>query len=147
VIQPVRAVGISVSSVAHVLYSIRCRLARALAENRTIYAVLGRSLLTEGLRSRPSRVVIPLAFACYYPYPLCGHPEILGQSRAGPVEPWQQWQPWPAHGAFADEITRWWPSDEWPSLQPPPVIEDTLPDAPPELISWRDHGGLLDLWI
>jgi hypothetical protein len=35
-------------------------------------------------------------------------------SRPGhePVQPGQRWQPWPAHPAYADEVTRWWPSDE-----------------------------------
>lgn len=59
------------------------------------------------------------------------------------VEPWQ---PWPAHPPFADEVTRWWPSDDWPPSEPPVVIEDQIPDVPAEIIDWRARSGLLDLW-
>ena len=32
------------------------------------------------------------------------------------VQSCEGWHPWPAHPPFADEVTRWWPSDEKPPL-------------------------------
>jgi len=57
------------------------------------------------------------------------------------------WHPWPAHMPFADEVDRWWPSEEYPPLAPPPVVEDALPDRPPAVVLWPAAGGLLDTWV
>lgn len=58
-----------------------------------------------------------------------------------------RWQPWPAQPPFIDEVTRWWPHDDWPPTRPPIVVEDHHPDAPIQVIDWRAAGGLLDLRI
>ncbi len=59
------------------------------------------------------------------------------------VEPWQ---PWPAHEPFADEITRWWPSNEYPPPQPPIVYEDRIPNRPPVIADWYALGGVVDAY-
>gem|GEM_PF-4296163 len=105
-----------------------------------------RSPVSEGLGSRSSRATMPLAFqdtllTCYGNLTfnlLCRRISASGDSSL-------VWQPWPAHEPFADEITRWWPSDDWPSHEPQILIEDTIPDVPPDVISWRHLGSLLDL--
>jgi len=58
-----------------------------------------------------------------------------------------EWEPWPAHEAFADEITRWWPSDNWPPKEPPIEIKEQVADWPPEIVAWPMRGGLLDFWV
>lgn len=65
---------------------------------------------------------------------------------AVPGEPALQWKPWPVEPPFIDRVRIHWPSDDWPPVPPPVVIEDELPDAPPQIILWREVGGLLDMW-
>lgn len=61
--------------------------------------------------------------------------------------PHQAWQLWPAHPAFADEIHRWWPSDEHPPAVPEVRVEDQKPDRPPDVVLMPARGGLFDVWI
>jgi len=61
-----------------------------------------------------------------------------------PIEPWQ---PWPAREPFADEIMRWWPSDEAPPDMPTVVLEQGPADRPPQFVLWPAYGGLLDTWV
>jgi hypothetical protein len=65
---------------------------------------------------------------------------------AVPCEPGLKWEPWPNEPPFIDRLRIHWPSDDWPPVDPPVIIEDQLPDAPPQIILWRDTGGLLDMW-
>lgn len=60
------------------------------------------------------------------------------------VQPSQQWQPWPAHAAYADEVTRWWPSDEKPvSASVTPIVCEREADL--VFIPMPVRGGLLNL--
>jgi len=59
------------------------------------------------------------------------------------IEPWQ---PWSAHEPFADEITRWWPSDEVPCEKEIAILEPSAGSLQPQLVLWPANGGLLDTW-
>jgi len=58
----------------------------------------------------------------------------------------RKWEPWPVEPPFVDRVEIHWPGDDWPPVPPPCVVEDRLPDTPPQIIAWRDTGGLLDMW-
>jgi hypothetical protein len=62
-------------------------------------------------------------------------------------EPAQKWEAWQEHPAFIDDTGRWWPSNELPPIEPPPVIEDHHPDIPASIIARQDTGGLLNFWV
>jgi hypothetical protein len=75
----------------------------------------------------------------------CGPEDCRKSFSSPPLEPADIWEPWPAREPYADEITRWWPSDEYPPLQPSIVYEDRIPDRPP-VIAMHALGGLVDAY-
>lgn len=58
-----------------------------------------------------------------------------------------RWQPWPVESPRSDHLAIRWPSDDWPVGESRITVEDTLPDAPVQIIEWRQTGGLLDMWV
>jgi len=114
---------------------------------------------TRSYRAGPSRTLIarcalPLAWSEAYPtrlqqlrHALSWPQAVKGVCMSAPGSAATDfWQPWPAHEPFADEILRWWPSQEYPPLEPTPVIEDKQPDRIPDFVLWPAYGGLLDTW-
>jgi hypothetical protein len=59
------------------------------------------------------------------------------------ASPETQWQPWPAHGPYAHEAVRWWPSDLPPPVSPPVLTPQPLT----VLVETSPRGGLLDTRI
>jgi len=57
------------------------------------------------------------------------------------------WQPWPAREPFANEIKRWWPSDEVPPDKETIVIDNGPANLRPHFVLWPANGGLLDTWV
>lgn len=60
-----------------------------------------------------------------------------------PVETAQPWQPWPAHGPFATEVRRWWPSDEFPPPEAVVIVEQQPAALQPAALN---RGNFIDLW-
>ena len=62
------------------------------------------------------------------------------------MPPVERWQAWPARKPFADEVYRWWPSQEPPPIQHEPQPQG-LPIRPvPEFPLYPAHAGLLCVW-
>lgn len=159
-IQPVRPVGYSALS-APLAVQAQAYCARLIWGDRRCGALwlrswigmpLGLALHQEGLTALSRGLADTLqavragqAIGEHAPEP----DEAAGQPAAGDSDADErvEWTPWPAHPPFADEVTRWWPSDDWPPSEPPVVVEDRIPDAPAEVIDWRATGSLLDFWI
>jgi len=57
------------------------------------------------------------------------------------------WQPWPAQPPFAQDVSRWWPSDEYPPLPPVVMMRDDRAERQLVLASWPFHGGWIDVTI
>ena len=133
-IQPVHPVGWPLLSAPTAIYAL-CRSVGWISGRWWAYWFSGIRLPIAPALGRP------LSETATAPALQHGHSPVRGEAPAV-----KRWQPWPAHPPFADEVTRWWPSDDWPPAEPPLVIEDILPDLPPEIIDWRARGGLLDFW-
>ena len=58
----------------------------------------------------------------------------------------EEWHPWPVVPPFVDRVDHWWPGDAWPLVKPLPPAESHPTPPPPQILSWRDIGGLLDTW-
>ena len=133
-IHPIRPVGWSTVSAATTLHALCSRLGRTDGCWKGFWLAKARLLIPLALRGQLAREPVAPAIRV-----LCN--SLAAMSRG--VEPWQ---PWSAHPPYADEVTRWWPSDDWPPTEPPVAIEDTLPDTAPPVIEWREYGGSLDFW-
>ena len=55
-----------------------------------------------------------------------------------------EWRPWPAHAAFADEVERWWPSDELPPTSSASNSDEIFYAERERVLLWRGVGGLID---
>ena len=134
-IHPVRPVGWSMLSAPAALYALCSRLGLPYSRCRMLRLALWAPL--------PVVLAARSQLASLAAAPLSRDIAAVRPGEPSAVEPWQ---PWPAHAPFADEVTRWWPSDDWPPAEPAIVVEDHIPDLPPELVDWRSLGSLLDFW-
>ena len=133
VIQAVHPVGVSVPTACHALVARR--------GSQVCPRVASQPLADVGPPRLAGKELTVEALADQAPFEVCS---LSDRDALAKVEPWE---PWPAHEAFADEKTRWWPSDDYPPTDPPVVIEDRIPDPPIEIVDWRDRGGLLNTVI
>ena len=62
------------------------------------------------------------------------------------LAPLESWQAWPARGPFADEVDRWWPSEELPPIEHEPLPEGVPIRPVPEFPLYPVRGGLLSVW-
>ena len=138
-IQPIREVSLSGPRAAYMLVHLRPDLRRALGHNPTWVRIADHlmppSAVHHLLRTLATRASPPLVTLLHQADPSGDRGEAA------------RWQPWPAHPPFADEITRRWPSDEFPPTEPVPVVEDQIPDSWPNVVLWPANGGLLDVWV
>lgn len=147
-IQPIRAVG---SCVPGIPPSGCCRFRLSLAcvmQFRNLNAIWAEHRIRMAL---PNRLAAPLGdvlqarLLCGDFAPRAGAARGVAETRPPRPETVDLWQPWPAHPPFADEVRRWWPSDELPPL--PPVAAGTpQSQQTPIIIQWADRGGLIDFW-
>jgi hypothetical protein len=93
------------------------------------------------------RLRLELAKIAAWPADRLHVPQLRAGLSPAELPPDGEWQPWPAHPPFEDEVIRWWPSGDWPPAEPPVVIEDRLPDRPPDILDWRSRGSLIDFWV
>lgn len=147
-IHPVRPVGVSTSGVQYALPAVCDLLHRPTRRGcgrilLWVHVPLGVSLhrrlvelrAADGLQVSPSREAAGALF-------IRGEESGAGQVCAwAPIEPWA---PWTAHPPFVDEVTRWWPFEEFPPDEPPPVIEDPVADMPAPIVEYAGGGGLID---
>jgi len=138
-IHPVRRIGVHDVMPHRTEFVGQQPLAERLAHERWRAGLFERVLRAEELalaRGKQAEVVrgrCPCVFVFY------------GDDAGGTDRP--RWELWPAHPAFADEIYRWWPSDEQPAERPKVVIEDRKPDRPADVVLMPARGGLFDVWI
>jgi len=146
VVGPVQAVGLSAADAGHAIHDVRCARYLVLEARRLCSAGAGRFSSTEGMSSCPRHA--PLSLMTLDRADLLSRLWLDRGVKSVAVCPHaasRSWQPWPAELPLVDRVTRWWPSDDWPPAATPDAIEDHHPDAPVQIIDWRDAGGLLDL--
>ena len=134
-IAPVQPVGLSVVGSSRALLDVRFHLLCTLARCRPHIASPAWLWICNNLGPFNDKAAFAPAIWEALPPSLSGSPCL------------ERWEAWSAHEPFADEITRWWPSDDWPPESPAVVIEDRSPDAPVQVIDWYHTGGLLDTWV
>ncbi len=131
VIQPIRPLGWIDLAVRNVVFDIRVRLACIFGRHDR-FCQQSQLLWRAYDPSGAQQPALPRAF------------DALDRPRW--CENGRRWEPWPASPIFADEVTRWWPSDEFPPPEPAVVIENRLPDAPPVYLDPSVRGRFIDFW-
>lgn len=63
-----------------------------------------------------------------------------------PLPTVESWQAWPARRPFADDVDRWWPSQELPPIEHEPSPEGLSIRPVPEFPLYPIRGGLLSVW-
>ena len=151
-VHPVRSVGETPFAVQYLLLDAPLAVRWRLAQLDRIYIPWHRLAFVLGLweraggAMRADRTALP--FAPTTGSPSCGSPgqTSVTARRSEYLSSVERWQPWPARKPFADEVYRWWPSQEPPPIKHEPLPEG-LPIRPvPEFPLWPAHAGLLCVW-
>jgi hypothetical protein len=151
-VHPVRSVGEEPFAVQYLLLdaplAVRWRLARL---GRIYVSWHCLALVLALLERAPGAVrVAGSALPCGPTTgpPPCDLPELTCAitRRSGHLSPVERWQAWPARKPFADEVDRWWPSQEPPPIQHEPQPQG-LPIRPvPEFPLYPAHAGLFNVF-
>jgi hypothetical protein len=76
-----------------------------------------------------------------------GSAATLARCQPGdPLPAVDSWQAWPARRPFADDVDRWWPSEELPPIEHEPPSEGPAIRPVPEFPLYPVRGGLLSVW-
>lgn len=135
-IEPVRPIGLSVLTTPPAVFAICRRLGWDHLRAKALWIPWARLPLAVVMEFQQAES----AAAAASPDRLQQAPPSEGSH---PAEPWK---PWSAEPPFVQRVGRWWPSDDFPPDEPQAVIEDRVPDVPPDIVEWYTRGGLLDYW-
>ena len=151
-VHPVRSVGETPFAVQYCLLDAPLAVRWRLAQLGRIYIPWHRLAFVLALLERATGAVrvpgAPMPCAFTTGPPCCGPPGYASPMarRSEHLPPVERWQAWPARKPFADEVYRWWPSQEPPPIQHEPQPQG-LPIRPvPEFPLYPAHAGLLCVW-
>ena len=150
-VHPVRSVGETPFAVQYLLLDAPLAVRWRLAQLGRIFIPWHRLAFVFALLERAAGVRVAGSSLPCMPatgLPPCGWPELTSAiaRRAEQLPPVERWQAWPARKPFADEVDRWWPSQEPPPIKHEPQPQG-LPIRPvPEFPLFPAHAGLFNVW-